>query len=68
MTQPGGLMIAPCIENACRDRRPRIIQVSMADGLLRTYRSGDSSPLAFAQDQPVRVDSVFVDEARDGIV
>jgi len=66
--QPSGLMIALRVESACRDRRARINQVSTADGLLRTNRSGDSSPLAFAQNQPVRVDSVFVDEARDGIV
>jgi len=65
--------IGLCLENGCRefwvvDRHLRQITVSTPDGLTRTYRSGESIPLALAENQPLRVDSVFVDKARDGIV
>jgi Uma2 family endonuclease len=65
--------IALCLANGCRefwivDRRLCQITVSSPDGLTRTYRSGESIPLAFAENQRLMVDSVFVDEARDGIV
>jgi hypothetical protein len=36
--------------------------VSTPDGITRTYRSGESIPLAFAENQPLLVDLVFVDE------
>src|ERR1700683_4074388 len=59
--------IALCLENGCRefwvvDPALRQITVSTSDGLARTYRSGDSIPLALAENQALKVDSVFVDE------
>jgi len=65
--------IGLCLENGCRevwvvDRCLRQISVSTPDALTRTYRSGDSIPLAFAENQALKVDSVFMDKARDGIV
>ena len=65
--------IAVCLANGCRefwvvDRRLRQIAVSTPDGLTRTYRYGDSIPLTLAENQALKVDSAFVDEARDGIV
>jgi Uma2 family endonuclease len=57
---------ALCLANGCRqfwvvDSRLRQIAVSTPDGLTRTYRSGESIPLVFAGNQPLTVDSVFVD-------
>jgi Uma2 family endonuclease len=59
--------IALSLENGCRefwvvDRRLRQIAVSTPEGLTRTYRSGESIPLALAENQPVAVDSAFVDK------
>jgi Uma2 family endonuclease len=59
--------IALCLENGCREfrvveRRLRQITVSTPDGLTHTYLSGESIPLAFAENQRLKVDSVFADE------
>lgn len=69
--------VALCLENGCRefwvvDPRLRIVKVSTPDGLTRTYRSGESIPLTFADNQTLdnqtldnqalKVDSIFVDE------
>jgi Uma2 family endonuclease len=56
-----------CLANGCRqfwvvDSRLRQIAVSTPDGLARIYRSGESIPLALAENQPLMVDSVFVDK------
>jgi Uma2 family endonuclease len=56
-----------CLANGCRqfwvvDGHLRQITVSTPDGLTRTYRSGDSIPLIFAEGKTLTVDSVFVDE------
>jgi Uma2 family endonuclease len=58
---------ALCLANGCRefwvvDSRLRQIAVSTPDGLTRTYRSGDSIPLVFADSRALPVDSVFEDE------
>jgi len=58
---------ALCLANGCRefwivDSRLRQIAVSTPDGLTRTYRSGDSIPLVFAENHTLNVDSIFVDE------
>ncbi len=58
--------IALCIENGCRefwvvDPRLRQVKVSTPDGLTRTYRSGESIPLVFAENESLKVDSIFVD-------
>jgi Uma2 family endonuclease len=58
---------ALCLANGCRefwvvDRRLRQITVSRPDGLTHTYRAGESIPLALAENQPLMVDSVFVDK------
>jgi Uma2 family endonuclease len=65
--------IALCLANGSRefwvvDRCLRQIAVFTPDGFTRTYRSGDSIPLALAENQRLIVDSVFVDKARDGTV
>jgi Uma2 family endonuclease len=57
---------ALCLANGCRqfwavDSRLREITVSTPDGLMRTYRSGESIPLIFAENQVLLVDSVFAD-------
>jgi Uma2 family endonuclease len=59
--------IALCLESGCRefwvvDRRLRQITVSTPDGITRAYQSGDSIPLALAENQPLLVDSIFVDK------
>ena len=56
-----------CLANGCRqfwvvDSRLRHIAVSTPDGLTRIYRSGESIPLVFAENQSFRVDAAFVDE------
>ena len=56
-----------CLANGCRqfwvvDSRLRQIAVSTPDGLTRIYRSGESIPLVFAENQALEVDAVFVDE------
>jgi Uma2 family endonuclease len=56
-----------CLANGCRqfwvvDSRLRQIAVSTPDGLTRIYRSGESIPLVFAENQSLKVDAVFVDE------
>jgi Uma2 family endonuclease len=58
---------ALCLANGCRqvwvvDSRLRQIAVSTPDGLTRIYRSGESIPLLFAENQSLNVDAVFVDE------
>lgn len=55
------------LANGCRefwivDRRLRQITVAKPGGLTHTYRSGESIPLAFAENHALTVDSVFVDE------
>jgi Uma2 family endonuclease len=59
--------IALCLANGCRefwvvDPRLRQITVSTPDGLTRAYRSGDSIPLTFAENQTLNVNSIFEDE------
>jgi len=56
-----------CLANGSRqfwavDSRLRQIAVSTPDGLTRIYRSGESIPLVFAENQELKVDSVFADE------
>ena len=56
-----------CLANGCRqfwvvDSRLRQIAVSTPDGLTRIYQSGESIPLVFAENQALKVDSVFADE------
>ena len=56
-----------CLANGCRqfwvvDSRLRHIAVSTPDGLTRIYRSGESIPLVFAENQSFRVEAAFVDE------
>jgi hypothetical protein len=58
---------ALCLANGCRefwvvDHRLLQIAISTPDGIARTYRSGESIPLAFSENQALIVDSVFVDE------
>jgi Uma2 family endonuclease len=58
---------ALCLDNGCRefwavDLRLRLVKVSTPDGLTRTYRSGESIPLVFADGQLLEVDSVSEDE------
>ena len=58
---------ALCLENGALqfwtvDDHRREIKVSTADGLTRTYKSGDSIPLPFAEGQVLVVDSVFARE------
>jgi Uma2 family endonuclease len=57
---------ALCLENGALqfwtvDDRLREIKVSTPDGLTRTYKSGDSIPLLFADNQSLAVDSVFAE-------
>jgi Uma2 family endonuclease len=56
-----------CLANGCRqfwavDSRLRQIAVSTPDGLTRIYRSGESIPLVFADNQSLKVDAAFADE------
>jgi Uma2 family endonuclease len=56
-----------CFANGCRqfwvvDSRVRQIAVSTPDGLTRIYRSGESIPLVFAENQALKVDAAFEDE------
>jgi Uma2 family endonuclease len=58
---------ALCLANGCRefwivDSRLRQIAVSTPDGITRTYRSGESIRLVFADNLTLPVDSVFEDE------
>jgi Uma2 family endonuclease len=58
---------ALCLANGCRqfwvvDGRLRQIAVSTPDGLTRIYRSGESIPLVFADNQSLKVDAAFEDE------
>jgi Uma2 family endonuclease len=58
---------ALCLANGCRefwvvDRRLRQITVSTPDSITRTYRAGESIPLALAENQALMVDSIFVDK------
>jgi Uma2 family endonuclease len=58
---------AICLENGSRefwtvDSNRREIKVSTPDGFTRTYKSGDSIPLALAGNQTLTVDAVFTDE------
>ena len=58
---------ALCLENGALqfwtvDDRRREIKVSTADGITRTYKSGDSIPLPLAEGQMLAVDSVFIEE------
>ncbi len=58
---------ALCLANGCRqfwvvDGRLRQIAVSTPDGLTRIYRSGESIPLVFADNQSLKVDAAFVDK------
>lgn len=58
---------AICLENGGSqfwtvDDKRREIRVSTADGITRTYKSGDSIPLPFADGQSLSVDSVFAQE------
>lgn len=43
------------------DDRNREIKVSTPDGITRTYKSGDSIPLPFVEDQSLAVDAVFAE-------
>jgi Uma2 family endonuclease len=58
---------AICLENGSHefwtiDSNRHEIRVSTRDGLTRTYKSGDSIPLALAGNQTLAVDAVFADE------
>ncbi len=58
---------AICLENGSRefwtvDSNRHEIKVSTPDGLTRTYKSGDSTPLTLAGNQTLAVDTVFADE------
>lgn len=44
------------------DDRRREVKVSTPDGITRTYKSGDSIPLPFADSQSLSVSSVFAQE------
>jgi Uma2 family endonuclease len=55
---------ALCLNHGCHqfwtvDSNRREIKVSTPDGLTRTYKSGDSIPLALAGNQALAVDAVF---------
>lgn len=55
---------AICLENGTKEfwvvsEKRREIRVSTPDGLTRTYKSGDSIPLALADGQFLAVDDVF---------
>jgi Uma2 family endonuclease len=58
---------ALCLENGSQqfwtvDDRRREIKVSTPDGVTRNFKSGDSIPLPFTDNQSLAVDSVFTEE------